>query len=235
MFSGKSQYHWVATINYTGIRGIHLLMPVWAWSTNNIPLQYYSLGDHLRDQVPNPFYGQSQTFASEPTVPLYQLLGGSPQYTSLSPGQATWGRSISNFVSFQIQSRNWHGLTFLGAYTIRKTLTNTGGKDVQHGSPVGNGYLQDPHNLMEGYGLALYELPQTLLLNYSYDLPFGHGRQFLSGGRGVKQGIIDGFLGGWTFAGVSTWYPKGTPVLMPQVNGGTTAPGAALRWSLDPA
>jgi hypothetical protein len=205
---------------------------VWAWSPNNIPLKYYSLGDHLRDQVPNPFFGQSQTFAAEPTVPLYQLLGSSPQYTNLSPGQATWGKSFSNFLTLQMQSRNWHGLSFLGAYTIRKTLTNTGGKDIQHGSATGNGYLQDPHNLMEGYGLALYEFPQTLLLNYSYDLPFGRGRQFLSGGDGVGQKIINGVLGGWAFAGVSTWYPKGTPVLMPQVSGGTTAPGAALRWSL---
>ena len=224
--------HWVFTANYTGIHGVHLLMPVWAWSPNNIPLQYYSLGSHLQDQVPNPFYGQSQTFASEPTVPLYQLLGRSPQYTNISPGQATWGRSFSNFLTLQMQSRAWHGLTFLGAYTIRKTLTNTGGKDIQHGSPTGNGLLQNPHDLMEGYGLALYELPQTLLLNYSYDLPFGRGRQFLNNANGFGQKVINGALGGWAFAGVSTWYPKGTPVLVPQVSGGTTAPGAALRWSL---
>lgn len=226
--------NWVFTADYTGIRGIHLLMPVWGWSPNNIPLQYYSLGSQLETPVPNPFYNQSQTFASEPTVPLYQLLGGSPQYTALSPGQATWGKSFSNFITFQAQTRNYHGFTLLASYAIRKTLTNTGGKDIQHGGPVGSGLLQDPHNLMEGYGLALYELPQTLLLNYSYDLPFGHGRQFLSGGSGWSQKLIDGFLGGWAVAGVSTWYPKGTPVLMPDVNGGVTAPGAAIRWSLAP-
>ena len=55
---GKS---WVATVDYTGVRGIHLLMPVWGWSTNNVPLQDYSLGQSLYSQVPNPFYGQSQT------------------------------------------------------------------------------------------------------------------------------------------------------------------------------
>ncbi len=175
---------WVFTADYMGIRGIHLLMPVWNWSTNNIPLQYYSLGDHLFDQVPNPFYGQSQTFASQPTVPLNQLLGGAPQYAQVSPGQATWGKSFSNFLTLQMQSRNWHGLTLLGAYSIRKTLTNTAGKDIQHNGPAGRGLLQNPHNLMEAYGVALYELPQTLLLNYSYDLPFGRGRQFLSRGSG---------------------------------------------------
>jgi hypothetical protein len=56
-------------------------------------------GSHLQDLVPNPFLGQSQIFASEPSVPLYQLLGRSPQYTIFSPGQATWGKSFCNFLT----------------------------------------------------------------------------------------------------------------------------------------
>jgi hypothetical protein len=183
--------------------------------------------------VPNPFYGQSQTFADQPTVSLYQLLGLAPQYTQVSPGQATWGRSISNFLNMQIQTRSYHGLTLLASYAIRKTLTNTAGKDIQHNGPAGRGLLQDPHNLMEAYGVALYEKPQTLLLNYSYDLPFGRGRQFMNGTDTWGKRVLNAVVGGWALAGVSTWDPKGTPVLMPQVDGGVTAPGAALRWSLD--
>jgi len=223
--------NWVASADYTGIRGIHLLMPVWGWSTNNIPLSYYQLGTDLNTDVPNPFFGQSQTFASQPTVPLSHLLGLSPQYSQVSPGQATWGRSLSNFLTMQIQSRGYHGLTLLAAYSIRKTLTNTAGKDIQHNGPAGRGLLQDPHNLMEGYGVALYETPQTLLLNYSYDLPFGRGRQFMNASSRFGDHVLNAVLGGWGLAGVSTWNPKGTPVLMPDVSGGNTAPGAAIRWS----
>jgi hypothetical protein len=226
--------NWVATADYTGIRGIHLLMPVWGWSLNNIPLDYYQLGDNLNAQVPNPFYGQSQTFASEPTVSLSQLLGLSPQYSQVSPGQTTWGRSLSNFANFQIQSRGFHGLTLLASYNIRKTLTNTAGKDIQHNGPAGRGLLQNPHNLMEAYGVALYEMPQTVLLNYSYDLPLGRGRQFMSAGDGWGYRILNAVAGGWAVAGVSTWNPKGTPVLVPDVDGGITAPGAAIRWSVAP-
>lgn len=226
--------NWTATVEYMGTRGVHLLMPLWNWSTNNIPVDYYQLGQHLFDQVANPFYGQSQAFASQPTVPLSQLLGLSPQYTNLSPGQATWGKSLSHFVNFQVQTRRYHGLALLASYSIRKTLTNTAGKDIQHNGPVGRGILQNPHDIMEGYGLALYELPQTLLLNYSYDLPFGRGRKYLSGRSGWSQGLLDAFVGGWGLAGVSTYHPKGTPVLLPSVSGGVTAPGAALRWSLNP-
>jgi hypothetical protein len=224
----------VATADYTGIRGIHLLMPVWAWSLNNIPLQDYSLGQHLFDQVPNPFFGQSQTFNSQPTVQLSQLLGLSPQYSSVTPGQATWGRSFANFLNLQIQSRGYHGLTLLASYSIRKTLTNTWGKDIQHTGPFFCCSLQNPHNLMEAYGVAGYEMPQTLLLNYSYEIPFGRGRQFMSNGTGIGYKVLNQVIGGWNLAGVSTWNPKGTPVLVPQTPGGQTAPGAALRESLVP-
>jgi Carboxypeptidase regulatory-like domain len=226
--------NWVATVDYTGIRGIHLLMPVWNWSTNNIPLQYYKLGNNLSTQVPNPFFGQSQTFASEPTVSLSQLLGLSPQYSQVSPGQATWGRSFSNFLNMQVQGRNYHGLTLLASYSIRKTLTNTAGKDIQHNGPAGRGLLQDPHNLMEAYGVALYEMPQTMLLNYSYELPFGNGRSFMNHGNGIGYKVLDTAIGGWSVAGISTYNPKGTPVLVPDVSTGTTVPGAALRYSLAP-
>jgi hypothetical protein len=225
---------WVISAEYQGIKGVHLLTNVFNWSLNNTPVNYYQLGAHLNDQVPNPFYGQSQTFASQPTVSLSQLLALSPQYTgttSTTPGQATWGKSFSNFANFQIQSRAYHGLALLASYAIRKTLSNTASTDIHvYGATAGR--LQNPHNLMEGYGVALYEKPQTLKLNYNYDLPFGRGRQWLNQPTGVGGHLLDAVVGGWAFAGISIWDPKGTPVLLPTVDGGNTAPGAAIRWSL---
>ena len=186
---------WALTAEYAGIRGIHLLMPTSGWSLNNVPTRYYQLGSKLQDQVPNPFYGKSQTWVAQPTVPLYQLLGGSPQYTSVSPGQATWGKSLSNYLDIQIQTQAAHGLTFMASWTVRKTLTNTGGKDPQHNGTTNIGVLQDPHNLMEGYGVALYEKPQTFKMSGAYDLPIGRGRYFLGSPNGVGGQVLDGLLG----------------------------------------
>ena len=191
--------NWALTAEYQGIKGIHLLTNVWGWSLNNIPLSYYQLGDHLNDQVPNPFYGQSQTFSQQPTVSLSQLLGLSPQYAgtnSTTPGQATWGKSFSHFANFQIQSRDFHGLELLASYAIRKTLTNTISTDI-HSFGATAGGLQNPHNLMEGYGVAPYELPQTLKLNYSYDLPLGRGRQWMNQASGVGGHVLEAVAGGW--------------------------------------
>jgi hypothetical protein len=224
---------WVATVEYDGIRGIHELMRVQSeWSLNNVPVNYYQLGQHLNDQVPNPFADQSQSFTGATTVPLSQLLGLSPQYggtNSTTPGQVSWGKSFSNFGNFQIQSRNFHGLELLASYAIRKTLTDAVSSDINT-QGLAYGLLQNPHNLMEGYGVSPSEMPQTVKVNYSYDLPFGRGRQFLNQMDGVSGHIVDAVVGGWALAGISTWNVKGTPVQVPTVDGGNQVPGAALRW-----
>lgn len=227
---------WVVTGEYMGIRGIHLLMHVnGEWSLNNVPLSYYSLGMHLYDQVPNPFLNEGLNFQGATTVQLSQLLGLSPQYAgtnSATPGQVSWGKSFSNFANFQIQSRNYHGLQLLASYAIRKTLTDAGSTDI-NAQGLSYGLLQNPHNLMEGYGVATYEMPQTLKVNYSYDLPFGRGREYLNHINGPAGSVLDEVIGGWALAGISTWNAKGTPVQVPTVDGGTTVPGAALRWGFN--
>jgi hypothetical protein len=225
--------NWAFTGEYMGVKGVHLITNIFGWSLNNVPLSYYHLGTHLSDQVPNPFFGQSQTFSAQTTVSLSQLLGLSPQYAgtnSTTPGQATWGKSFSNFANFQIQSRGYHGLELLAAYSIRKTLTNTSSTDI-HVYGATAGALQNPHNLMEGYGVAPYESPTTLKVNYSYDLPLGRGRQWLTAPQGLAQHLLDAVAGGWAVAGITSWSHKGTPVQVPTVDGGNQVPGAALRWS----
>ena len=144
-----------------------------------------------------------------------------------SPGQASWGKSFSNFANFQIQTRSYNGLTFLASYAIRKTLTNTGGKDIQHAGTTNQNLLQNPHNLMEGYGLATYEKPQTVKFNFSYDLPVGRGRTFLGAPNGRGGHVLDAAVGGWAVAAITVWDPKGVPLLFPDVSGGVTAPGSS--------
>src|SRR5581483_7003433 len=149
--------------------------------------------------------------------------------TQAAPGYLTAGRSVSNFVNFQIQSRTFHGLTLLGSYNIRKTLVNNTGKDMRSRITPN---LQNPNDLNEFYGVALYEYPQNVLLNYYYELPFGRGKRFMNTVHGWGGRLVDAAAGGWILAGVTNWWPHGTPVLGPRVSGSQSAPGAVVRWSV---
>jgi len=222
---------WVASAEYQGIKGVNLITPLPDYRYTNLDPSYYSLGTKLNEYVPNPFFGQSQNFAAQPTVPLYQLLSSMPQYTSAGPGYLTDGRSVSQFVNFQLQSRNFHGLSLLASYNIRKTLVNNWGKDLRQRGQRPS--LQVPNDLNERYSVALYEYPQNMLLNYYYELPFGRGKKWMGNLQGWGGRFANAVLGGWGFAGVTNWWAKGIPVLGPTVDTAVGAPGEAVRWSVN--
>jgi Carboxypeptidase regulatory-like domain len=225
---------WVASAEYQGIRGVNLLTPsVFANFYTNLSPAYYSLGDRLQTPVPNPFFGQSQEFSGRPTVPLYQLLTAMPQYTKAGPGYLAVGRSMSHFANFQIQSRNFHGLSLLASYNIRKSIINNAGNSLRNRLSSSNISFQDPNDLNEQYSLAVYEYPQNLLLNYYYELPFGRGKRFMNSLQGWGGRIANAVAGGWGFAGVTNWWAKGTPVFGPPQGGTRSAPGAVVRWSVN--
>ncbi len=224
---GKS---WVATAEYSGLRGIHMVQPLGTDFTN-VPVQYYSLGSHLYDTVPNPFYGQSSPFAGQQTIQLWHLLGGMPQYSAAGLGQATLGYMKAHYLNLQMQTRGYHGLMLQASYAIRKTLTTSGAKDNRNGGSAMSG-MQDPNNLNEAYGVATYEIPQKLSLNYSYDLPVGRGRRFLGSQSSLAGKILDNVVGGWAVAGITTYYPHGTPVAAPGVPKKNGAPNEAVRYSV---
>src|SRR5690242_315494 len=89
---------------YGGTKGTHL--PDFAEQLNALPDRYLSLGSHLYDTVPNPFFGliatqtgtglslNTSALAQGATTTLGQLLLPYPQYTGYSIGAAGWGSSI---------------------------------------------------------------------------------------------------------------------------------------------
>jgi hypothetical protein len=220
---------WVASAEYQGIHGVNLMMPFSGYDYTNIDPKYYSLGSQLYTPVPNPFFGQSEADASAPEIPLYRLLAQMPQYSFASPGMLTAGHSMSNFLNLQMNSRNFHGLMLQASYNIRKTELNTNGKDFRlSGEP---GVFQNPNNLNEAYGVAPYELPQTWCFEYTYELPVGRGKRFLGNSQGWAGRLLNATVGGWGLAGVTDFWPKGSPVPAPGVDGSVGAPNEGIRWS----
>ena len=227
---------WVASLEYNGIHSNNLLIPVAPGGSayyryTNIDPQYYSLGADLLTPVPNPFFGKSKNFDVQETLPLHRLLAPMPHFTSAGPAYLTNGRLNSTFLTFKLQTRGFEGLMLDASYTFRRTETNGGTRDMRRMRNFFGRSLHNPQDLDEWYGLALHESPHTFLFNYTYGLPFGKGRRFLSSPNSTGAKILDGIIGGWALAGISTYWTQGTPLRVPTVSGAVSAPNAAVRWS----
>jgi hypothetical protein len=101
----------------------------------------------------------------------------------------------------KVQKRATRGLDLLLTYTYGKAMAN---------SETG-GAFSNNLNWWQDHGPANYDRKQTLTISHVYQLPFGRGRHWGSGGNK----FVDSVLGGWDFSGIST-FESGLP-FTPQV------------------
>jgi hypothetical protein len=97
-----------------------------------------------------------------------------------------------NAFTFKAERRYTRSLTTLVAYTWSHNIsTGTGllGDASQS--------LRNPYDLSIDRGNAAYDIRQTLVASFVYDLPLGHGRKWLN-----LAGPADWILGGWEVAGI---------------------------------
>ncbi|MDQ6706888.1 MAG: hypothetical protein M3Z85_13050, partial [Acidobacteriota bacterium] len=91
-------------------------------------------------------------------------------------------------------------LQYLVSYAFYKTLT-----DIAFES---NGYLaapQDQFNRRQQKTIAPTDVPQRLVISYSYEMPWGKGKRFLN------SGIPGRVFGGFSVAAIHT-YQSGSPI-----------------------
>ena len=67
--------------------------------------------------------------------------------------------------------------------------------------------MQDWNNLKGERSLSSQDVPQRLVASYVLDLPFGHGKRFLSGLSGFSNAVVSG----WGLDGITT-LQRGFPV-----------------------
>jgi len=107
------------------------------------------------------------------------------------------------------------GGTILAAYTNAKLLSNTDTlTSWLEGSTTGGvPNAQDNANLNNEYSLSAQDVSQRLVISYVLDLPFGHGKKFMSDATGVKDKVV----AGWGVDGVSI-FQKGFPLKFSDAN-----------------
>jgi hypothetical protein len=113
--------------------------------------------------------------------------------------------SYSNYHSLQMEIRRRFaaGLQFQANYTLSRTL-NDGTGIVNNQSALES--YQTLRNLRLNYQNSDQDQRHRFVANAVYDLPFGTGRKFYSGGFAPVRKIIEG----WTLGAIVS-YQTGTP------------------------
>ena len=109
----------------------------------------------------------------------------------------------SNYNALQVryEQRFVAGLTLLNSFTWEHSLDNASAS-LEGNTPS----PQDGNNIKADYSQSDYNLPIADVASLVYELPFGHGRRFLSNANGITNSI----LGGWQVSAINTMQ-AGTP------------------------
>lgn len=186
-----------------------------------------SLTDAKNNPITNPYAGLG-AFSKGP-VALYQTLLPFPQFQSISDSISD-GRSDYNALDVKIQKRFSHGVTLLTAYTWSSNWDNIWGA-YGFGNTLnpGNNGPQDIYNLSPEYARASNDIPNRFTVSGTYELPFGRGKQFLSG----SSRLMDLLVGGWRFNDI-TVLQNGGPLAVTQTNSNSALGNSTQRPTLVP-
>ncbi len=182
---------------YAGSRGVHLYFP--NILLDQLPPQDMALGSQLLQSVTNPFYGKITNGAlAQPTITYNQLLRPYPQFNGVNFTGDQAGDSIYHSFQLKLEKRFGAGGSLLVSYTNAKLISDV--DSVTSWLEVGQALPQNYYNLKGERSLSAFDVPQRLAASYVLDLPFGQGRKFLSGTRGVAGKVVSG----WGLDGVLT-------------------------------
>ncbi len=153
----------------------------------------------------------------------------------LHQGLTWWGSSgFSDYHALQtkLEKRFTDGLTFLAAYTFSKTLDEASNASFGLGS---SGLFRDATRHPEWEkGLSDFDVRQRFVISYSYDLPFGHGKQFI----GNASKLTEAFIGGWQLIGNDAFQTGNPTTIVASFNSanstGQTRPDMVPGVSLKP-
>jgi Carboxypeptidase regulatory-like domain len=185
-------------IAYSGSHGVHLFGPL---NYNQLPDQYLALGNTLRSEVPNPFYGTITSGPlSTPNVQYSQLLRPYPQFNGVTAESNSYGNSIYHSLQLKVERRFSNGFGMLLSYTWSKLIDDVLPSDTFGGFPgetFSAGNIQDYYNRRAERSVSSFDTPHYLTFNSNWELPFGKGKPFFNASRWGNS-----ILGGWQLNGI---------------------------------
>ena len=195
----------VLDVNFVGIRGRRITLS--GMNYGQLDPKYLSMGSTLNNVLPtNPYAtALSSLGLTAPSCPytVAQSLMPFPQYCgSVSAESEPVGISNYNALQAKFTHRFGQGLLFMASYTFSKFLSDVAGPEEwgsvngdQGGSSIRNFY-----DLKADYSVDGSDIPQSLVLNYVYELPIGRGKKV----GGQMNRAEDAIVGGWMVSGITT-------------------------------
>jgi hypothetical protein len=197
---------------YVGNRGVHLYLP-----QTNLNLRDSEVISFLESNNVNAAGNVTDPLGRLPllggttaiTVPLASIYTPYLGFDQLNQFFDPRGSSIRHAGYIDVRRRIRNGLNFTANYTFSKSLDNASdaSPDVRvltTGSVRGQiglgGRLEDE------WAVSSFDVRHAFSATFTYDLPFGKGRQFLTN----APWFVNGIVGGWTMSGI-TRIQSGTP------------------------
>ena len=224
----------VLEANYIGSKGTRLINYDMG-GVNQANAKYMGLGDMLTDdfgadlsnpttaatlakygitKLPYPtFETDNRAFSSNSVA---SGLTRYPQYSGVQNDSPGLGNSTYHALQLTARKNSTHGLTFIGAYTLSKNISDSASAMRYY-----NVYIQDLYNRKLEKSIVCFDYPQVLKLTWIYALPFGHGQRWLN-----SSGLADRIFSGWQLTAIQR-YGSGDPLAITSaLNTPATSPRA---------
>jgi hypothetical protein len=175
----------------------------------NLDLQYQATPTILLEASYSGALGHdlSSLFINENQIPFSQALQGLnkqayrpfPYINGVVIPTFSNATNDYNALNLRVEKRYSKGLVLLVNYTIQKNLESGGAGPDAYTQNGGTSIAMDTYNLSRERSYAPIDVPQTFTASVLYELPFGPGKPWLSGG-----GAIGKIVGGWQVNTIGT-------------------------------
>jgi hypothetical protein len=191
----------VLEVAYAGNKGTHLPL---GWQMDQLPNSLIRPDAGLLDTVANPFFGIIPVGPmSTRTVQRGQLLTPYPHIPGVSFAGTGWGNSNFHSLQASFKKRFSQAGTAVVSYTWSKLLAD-GGDNAWDSAG-----FRDFNCRACDKSVSPYHYPHRLVTSYTYELPFGKGKQFGT----TWNGFMNAVLGEWQVNGILT-LSSGSPLQM---------------------
>ncbi len=188
------------SVAYVGSRSSRMTLTAANLNINQVEARNFGLGaSALAASVPNPYFNKGGAVGiGSATVSQAQLLRPYPAFGNINLSFSDFGKARYDSFVVRGQKRFSSGLTFLSAWTYSKNQDNVAG-GTGNNLNGGNVSPQNPYNLASEWGLSYLDATHRLTTSFTYDLPFGKGRQYMAN----ANRLVDYTLGGWSINGTN--------------------------------